>query len=94
MIPFPAPIAEAYRLSGALAIGCPHCGAPVGTYCTRDDGRVRRTPCVARCRISSPIPESSDPEGHSDAAETRTGPVANLPDYPDPSEPRHPRGDQ
>ncbi|MCV7141403.1 hypothetical protein [Mycolicibacterium fortuitum] len=91
----PAPIAEAYRQSGALEVECSHCGAEVGNYCTRDDGRVRRTPCVARCRISSPAPGWLDPDGGPDAAAGRTGPVQVLDlDYPDPSEPRHPRGDE
>lgn len=90
----PKPIHDAYI--GALDVACPHCGAVVKSYCTRDDGRVRRTPCVARCRVSSPVPGWLDPDGGPDAAAGRTAPVdLDQPtlDYPDPSEPRHQRGD-
>ncbi len=42
------PIWQAYADTGALDIRCPHCGAESKQWCTRDDGRVRRVPCVAR----------------------------------------------
>lgn len=42
---------ESYQQTGALQVECENCGAPVGTWCTADDGRrVRRVPCVARCK--------------------------------------------
>jgi hypothetical protein len=43
-----SPIWEAYADTGALEVSCPHCGAAPTQWCTRDDGRVRRVPCVAR----------------------------------------------
>lgn len=92
----PGPVAAAYF--GALDIACPHCGAEIGRYCTNSDtGRLRRAPCVPRCRVSTPIPDTLDPRPRSDAAETLSVPVdLDQPtlDYPDPSEPRHPRGDE
>lgn len=96
MTPFPPPIVAAYEQSGAFDIPCPHCGADIGVVCTRPDGRVRRAPCVARCRISSPAVGSSDPEHDSEPAEARSG-LVDLdapPLWHDPSEPRHPRGDE
>jgi hypothetical protein len=38
----------AYSDTGALEVTCPHCDAGPGQWCTRDDGRVRRVPCIAR----------------------------------------------
>jgi hypothetical protein len=97
VIPFPAPIAEAYRQSGALEIPCPHCGAAAETYCTRSDGRVRRAPCVSRCHISSAVPESLDPITATDTAGGRSAPTRVIHDVHqvhDPSEPRHQRDNQ
>jgi hypothetical protein len=42
------PIWAAYNETGALAVACPRCGAERGKWCTRDDGRLGRVPCVAR----------------------------------------------
>lgn len=42
------PIWEAYTDTGALDVVCPHCGAEPKQWCTRDDGHVRRVPCIAR----------------------------------------------
>lgn len=36
---------------------CPNCRAGPDTWCTRPDGRVRRTPCIAR------IPNHQNSEG-------------------------------
>lgn len=94
-IPLPAPIVAAYRQAGALDINCPHCGADPGSYCTRDDGRLRRTPCVARCRSSSVTSESLDVAGAPNPAACHSAPVRVIErqGYTDPSEPRYPRGD-
>jgi len=94
--PIPAPIAEAYEQSGALTIACPHCSAPIGTYCTRSDGGVRRAPCVTRCRAITLDPGSSDVDRESKAAQTRSAPPSTVcvrVRYVDPAEPRHPRDD-
>lgn len=42
---------QSYAAAGdALQRPCGHCGAPVGQFCTADDGRrLRRVPCVSRC---------------------------------------------
>jgi hypothetical protein len=92
MIPFPAPIVEAYRQSGALDIPCPHCQAVEGNYCTREDGRVRSAPCVSRCRVKGGPPESLDPETGSEPAGGRSAPATDHLVH-DPSEPRHQRED-
>jgi hypothetical protein len=42
------PIWQAYADTGALDVACPHCGAEPEQWCTREDGRVRRVPCVDR----------------------------------------------
>lgn len=48
------PIWDAYSEVGALEVPCGHCGAPVGTWCTADDGRrLRRVPCISRCKSDS-----------------------------------------
>ena len=47
-----AAIWQAYNDTGALAVACPHCGAERGKWCTRDDGRLGRVPCVARAAAS------------------------------------------
>ena len=92
------PIVAAYEAVAALDICCPSCHAPVGVLCTRDDGRVRRAPCVARCRSGGPVVGSTDPELPRRAVEARSAPrpggQIQLLDYPDPSEPRHPRDNQ
>lgn len=43
---------KSYAAAGdALQRPCGHCGAPVGQFCMADDGRrLRRVPCVSRCR--------------------------------------------
>jgi hypothetical protein len=38
----------AYNDTGALEVTCPHCAAEPGKWCSRNDGRVRRVPCVDR----------------------------------------------
>lgn len=89
-------IAQAYEVSGALDRRCPTCGVAVGEWCVNADG-YRRIPCARRCRVSSDIPDTLDPRPRADAAETLSAPVGlDQPtlDYPDPSEPRHPRGDE
>ena len=42
------PIWQAYNDTGALAVPCPRRGAERGKWCTREDGLVRRIPCVTR----------------------------------------------
>lgn len=42
------PIWQSYSDTGALGVTCPYCGAEPGKWCTREDGRVRRIPCVTR----------------------------------------------
>lgn len=42
------PVRQAYADTGALNVGCPHCGAAPGAWCLTDDGRTRRVPCVDR----------------------------------------------
>lgn len=49
------PIWQSYADTGALAADCPTCTAPPGTWCSRPDGRVRRTPCLARITRSTPV---------------------------------------
>lgn len=89
------PIHAAYTAAGALEIRCSNCHSAVGVWCTRDDGRVRRTPCVARCRVSTPIPVSTDPCPATDPAAGRSDrPLVLDLDCPDPSEPRHQRDDE
>jgi hypothetical protein len=41
------PSAGAYALCHWEA-GCTYCGAPGGEYCRREDGQIRRIPCVRR----------------------------------------------
>ena len=94
----PAPIAAAYN--GALSVACGNCGAALGDYCTKSTGQLRRTPCVTRCRAITPEAGSADLEPCPDAAGGRSAPhpvvMPDQPtlDYADPSEPRHPRGDE
>lgn len=92
----PGPIADAYQ--GALEVPCGSCGADADQYCTTPDGRLRRCPCVARCRAISASLGSSDPDGDSGAAQGHSAPIAQLPlvdldAYADPSEPRYPRSE-
>lgn len=87
----PGPVADAYL--GALQAQCTGCGADAGQYCTTPDGRLRRCPCVTRCRSIPVELRSSVREGDSDTAEGRAEPLFIDLDCPDPSEPRHPRGD-
>jgi len=46
------PIWTAYNETGALDIDCPTCHAERGKWCTRDNGRLGRVPCVARAAAS------------------------------------------
>jgi hypothetical protein len=50
------PIWAAYNETNALAVRCPHCGAEPGKWCTRDDGRLGRVPCVARASSGADRP--------------------------------------
>jgi len=45
----------AYADCNALQIDCPNCEAPQGSWCTKEDGRVSRVPCVARAAAGSLI---------------------------------------
>jgi hypothetical protein len=45
----------AYADCGAIEVACPHCDAEPGKWCTREDGRVRRAPCVARAVASGVV---------------------------------------
>lgn len=94
IVPLPQPIQAAYE--GALDVVCPSCAAAVGAYCTAPDGRLRRCPCVTRCRAIPADLGSPDPETPADAAGTRSAPkTAPLQlDYDDITEPRHQRGDE
>lgn len=49
------PIWQSYQDTGALAAPCQHCAADAGVWCTRTDGRVRRTPCLERITTSTPV---------------------------------------
>ncbi len=62
----PRPIWAAYRQGGdALSRPCDNCGAPEGTWCTTDDDRrVRRSPCVSRCKPDSRATSTSGPVVH------------------------------
>lgn len=62
------PIWRAYQDVGALRLQCPHCDAQPGQWCTRDDGRLRRTPCLARIPATSPhdFGEPRHPEQNGD----------------------------
>lgn len=91
-------IVRAYVETGALEHPCPTCGVAADDWCTHA-GDYRRTPCVARCRVSSPEVGAADPEPCREAAAERSAlysavmPDQPTLDYADPSEPRHPRGD-
>jgi hypothetical protein len=54
------PIWAAYNDTQALTIDCPHCTAQTGQWCTRTDGRVRRTPCLDRITITAPTAHDFD----------------------------------
>ncbi|WP_438941685.1 zinc finger domain-containing protein [Mycobacteroides abscessus] len=43
----PGAIWEAYA-DADIGHQCPNCGAAPNVWCSRPDGRVRRTPCLAR----------------------------------------------
>lgn len=71
----------AYNDTGALGIDCPHCDAEKGTWCTKDDGRVARVPCVDRIAATAAVsPVARLPSTVHDEPVTTT----------DFSEPRHP----
>lgn len=46
------PIGRAYRLA-AMDSKCPTCHAGPHMWCRRDDGHVRRTPCLQRLRLNT-----------------------------------------
>lgn len=76
----PKAIWAAYVSVGALERGCPNCGAAAGVWCTADDGRrLRRVPCVSRCKAD---------DTNSVASKTAVVQVAHARDY---TEPMHPR---
>lgn len=54
------PIWQAYNDCNALAIDCPNCDAEQGNWCTRDNGRVRRVPCVARAAAGGLVVTATD----------------------------------
>lgn len=60
---------QAYADVGALKINCPNCEAGVGTWCTREGGKVRRVPCIARAAAGGLIVAA--PRGHHDFGEPR-----------------------
>lgn len=41
-------VASAYDATDALRVECPACEAPVGEFCVRPDGSLRRMPCPKR----------------------------------------------
>lgn len=45
----------AYSQTGADRVDCPNCGAEKDVFCTRPDGRVRKTPCVSRIDVSHAV---------------------------------------
>jgi hypothetical protein len=47
------PIWEAYA-DADLSHPCPNCHAAPDVWCARPDGRVRRTPCLARIETLNP----------------------------------------
>jgi hypothetical protein len=55
------PIWQAYSDTGALDVVCPQCGAEPKQWCTRDNGRVRRVPCVARSTASGAVEAAGKP---------------------------------
>lgn len=59
----------AYSDTGALEVTCGHCGAQPGQWCSRDDGRVRRVPCVERAADGGLI--ATDSRKHHDFSEPR-----------------------
>lgn len=69
------PIWQAYQDTGALAVDCPHCGATPGVWCSRPDGRLRRTPCLDRITATAPIPTPVPTPAH-DFGEARRAPGA------------------
>lgn len=46
---------QSYADTGALEIGCPHCGAAPNEWCTRSDGGVRRVPCIDRATATASV---------------------------------------
>lgn len=48
----------AYEDTGALSIPCPNCGAEQGVWCTKPDGRVAKTPCIARISAADIAPKT------------------------------------
>ncbi|MFL0288800.1 hypothetical protein ACJH6H_26515 [Mycobacterium sp. SMC-21] len=82
--------------AGALEVSCSSCGADVDQYCTTPDGRLRRCPCVTRCTSIPAELRSAARETDSDVAQGHSAPQLVFVDLDahDPSEPRHPRGDE
>lgn len=52
------PIWRAYALA-TMSSPCPSCSAPAHVWCTKPDGRVRRTPCLAR--INAVASDTAEP---------------------------------
>jgi len=66
------PIWQAYADTGALEMSCPHCRAEPGQWCSRDDGRVRRVPCVARAAAPGVVAGAGRPRDFSEPIKDRT----------------------
>jgi hypothetical protein len=49
------PVPPAYTDTGSLHVDCTNCGAEPGQWCARDDGRIRRMPCIARIASSGAV---------------------------------------
>jgi hypothetical protein len=73
------PIWDAYNDTATLPVGCTNCGAQPGSWCTRPDGRVRRTPCLARITAATPMP-------HGEGCIPDATPTV---DYTEPRHPKH-----
>jgi hypothetical protein len=60
------PIWQSYSDTGALDVTCPYCGAEPGRWCTREDGRVRRIPCVTRASATGAGSAAAKPRDFSE----------------------------
>jgi hypothetical protein len=60
------PIWTAYSETGALSVTCPHCHAEPGKFCTRENGRVGRIPCVSRASASGVVDDDDRPRDYSE----------------------------
>lgn len=64
------PIDNAYfAANDALSVRCPTCAAARGTYCHRDDGRLRRIPCLRRAIASGAQNYAPEPSRGRDFSE-------------------------